>query len=951
MRPWSRLLIGGLLTVTAACTSGDRVTDVDNQPAGVAVSPTSGTLTFIADTLTLTATVTNASGEQLSTAVTWTSSSSSVASVSSAGLVTAASVGTATIEAGAGTVAGSATITVRQDPAAMAKTVGDAQDGLTGHVLPDTLVIQVTDAGGTPVADAAVEWSVASGGGVLDASDSQTDAGGNAEAVWRLGQESGAQSVDVDVGTLSQTFTATGTLPDPARLELTPELDTIRVLQDTLRLTATVYAADDSIIPAAQVTWASTAQAVATVDSTGLATALSEGTTQIVAIAGSVGDTATLVVEVPDVPLPTIDSITPSVLIEGDVATVSGTNFVTTLADNTVVLDGETIVLQSATTTQIQFVVPTFDCKPPRGATLSVATAGGKVSAQTSVSPATDSVFTLAVQDMQIRFDGGDCIHLDAGPADAEYLIGVLSASNLPSSLTPVTVFSTVGESVSTAPRPLVAVAAGREAWPILAGARSRTSGFASLGRGVSGLRGWADPLAGHWALEADLRAREERLFQELGGLDAMRAAAAAGFGASAAIDSLPAVGDTIEVLTGFSGTCSARDTVRAVTQLVGDDAIWLWDIDNPGPDFTLAEIGTMDAQYSAITASTLTDYFGDFADVDGNNRVFVLMTRNVNEVKDLGGFVWSGDLATTSSCATSNEAEIFYGVVPDSAGAAGEVREKDALLGFYPSLIAHEVTHIIQRTQSLFNGAALKSRWEIEGGATLAEQLVGYKVMGDAPLQDLGWNEMVAGQDWYKNWMFDMARYFGWGDSNVRIALAPEQCTWIGRVEDGNDGPCVSSRAVYGVPSMLLRYLLDRFGPSFAGGEEALMREMTGSTSAGYATVEAITGESIEVTLAHFGAALWADGRINNWNTITSWNVTEIFTNLELQSAFENTNLIPYHSQDAAPELSVSVRGGSNAYLRWEPPGNPKPTSIRLRTPAGADPPDHMALWIFRLR
>ena len=67
-------------------------------------------------------------------------------------------------------------------------------------------------------------------------------------------------------------------------------------------------------------------------------------------------------------------------------------------------------------------------------------------------------------------------------------------------------------------------------------------------------------------------------------------------------------------------------------------------------------------------------------------------------------------------------------------------------VLAAYPTLLAHELTHIVQ----FVNGGGGKWRWELEGGATLAESLVGFEVLGHASGQDLGWAEMVAGQDWY---------------------------------------------------------------------------------------------------------------------------------------------------------------------------------------------------------
>lgn len=80
-------------------------------PASVAVSPATLDLTP-GGTTQLTATPKSASGTTLATPVTWSSSSDAVATVTSAGLVTAVSTGSATITARSGTAAGTAAVGV-----------------------------------------------------------------------------------------------------------------------------------------------------------------------------------------------------------------------------------------------------------------------------------------------------------------------------------------------------------------------------------------------------------------------------------------------------------------------------------------------------------------------------------------------------------------------------------------------------------------------------------------------------------------------------------------------------------------------------------------------------------------------------------------------------------------------------------------------------------------------
>jgi hypothetical protein len=387
------------------------------------------------------------------------------------------------------------------------------------------------------------------------------------------------------------------------------------------------------------------------------------------------------------------------------------------------------------------------------------------------------------------------------------------------------------------------------------------------------------------------------------------------------------------------------------VARRVGTSAVFLEDIDNPVvPAFTQTQYTELDAQLTAVTLPVLRDYFGEFEDVgDNGGRVLILITKEVNERENLAGFVFSGDLVSTQQCADSNEAEIFYGLAPDTAGVHGAARTRESLRLVYPPLIAHELTHILQFTAFFREGLpSIRSRWELEGGATLAEQLVGYAALGDGPRQNLGYDAWRAGQDpdWYYDWVVDMALYFGFkGQNDPPATNAPEQCSWIGTPDQGNTGPCENDRAVYGVPSTLLRFVLDRHATN-AAGDAALMRELTNSPYRGLEVIEQATGEDKVSLLVSFAAMMWADDRPGLGNWLLSWDVHDIFSQVN-----ENARLRPYTQTGATPALDVEVRAASNAYLLWTPPGLHDPTSLRIRTLDEQPLPDHMVLWVLRIQ
>lgn len=92
---------------------------------------------------------------------------------------------------------------------------GDEQGGPVGAVLPESLVVQVTDSRGRPVQGQRVDFAVTSGGGSVAAASATTDGNGNAGTRWTLGPVAGPQKVMATASgdgapvNLSLTFNAT----------------------------------------------------------------------------------------------------------------------------------------------------------------------------------------------------------------------------------------------------------------------------------------------------------------------------------------------------------------------------------------------------------------------------------------------------------------------------------------------------------------------------------------------------------------------------------------------------------------------------------------------------------------------------------------------------------------------------------------------------------------------
>ena len=183
-----------LLLSTGVLASCELPTGSGSEPSTIVISPASVTLDAIGAAASLTARVLDENERVLpEVMVSWSSSNNTIAVVSSAGVVTAAAGGVATITATAGNTSGSATVSVTQLAATLELVSGDDQLGAAGEPLPELLVVQAYDRLGNRAAGVPIEFRIVLGGGSLAPSQVQTDSEGRAAATWTLGSRAGEE--------------------------------------------------------------------------------------------------------------------------------------------------------------------------------------------------------------------------------------------------------------------------------------------------------------------------------------------------------------------------------------------------------------------------------------------------------------------------------------------------------------------------------------------------------------------------------------------------------------------------------------------------------------------------------------------------------------------------------------------------------------------------------------
>ena len=252
-------------------------------PAVVEVSPASATLQSLEQNIQLTAAVQDQNGQTMTgVTIAWTSGDVSVASVSTAGIVTARGNGTATVTATSGSATGHSAVTVRQVVAEVG--VAPSTDTLTAFGDTVRLVAEARDANGHIVGDAVFSWASGNEPAVT------VDSAGLATA-----RGSGTATVTATSGPATG-HAAVMVRQVAAEVGVAPSTDTLTAFGDTVRLVAEARDANGHIVDDAVFSWASGNEPAVTVDSAGLATARGNGTATVTASAGkALGEAAVTV--------------------------------------------------------------------------------------------------------------------------------------------------------------------------------------------------------------------------------------------------------------------------------------------------------------------------------------------------------------------------------------------------------------------------------------------------------------------------------------------------------------------------------------------------------------------------------------------------------------------------------------------------------------------------------
>jgi hypothetical protein len=392
-------------------------------------------------------------------------------------------------------------------------------------------------------------------------------------------------------------------------------------------------------------------------------------------------------------------------------------------------------------------------------------------------------------------------------------------------------------------------------------------------------------------------------------------------------IPASPTVGTVVQINGNLSGNaCTAPKVLRGATVIaVLNKTIVLSDVTSPTGGYTNQQMIDFGTAFDTLGYGLDTLNFGTPTDIDANGRVAILFTPSVNSIPAppgavVGGLFAGRDLEPVATCAASNEGEMFYMPVPDvNSTINGKYTDTAQVARAVLPTLVHEFQHLINagRRQYINNAPTAEELWLNEGLSHIAEELLYYRMSGNAPGSNIDSTLLRSSQA-----QLDAANTYQL-DNLVRAGLymkAPETNSAYGQVD---------LLEMRGAIWQLLRYSADRKG----GVEASTWNALVNSTTSGQTNFNAVFGNII--TNAR-------DMAVAQFTDDAGLGVPANFTNLSWNFRAVMPLLFPPYPLLTHPLLStpvnITVNGGSAAYLRFGVAAN-VPAIISANTSGQAVP------------
>ena len=309
-----------------------------------------------------------------------------------------------------------------------------------------------------------------------------------------------------------------------------------------------------------------------------------------------------------------------------------------------------------------------------------------------------------------------------------------------------------------------------------------------------------------------------------------------------------PAVGHQRTFDVCATTTCTTFVQTTATARAVGARVAVYVDDAAPLPGYTAPDLAQVADLFDNYLYPIDTTAFGRESDIDNNSVVVVLLTQRVNQLSPdcnstesvILGFFFGADLLPRGpGNPGSNEAEIFYGLVPDPDNPDCSISEEFGL-SHLPTTFVHEFQHMISFNQHrLVRGSNGEQTWLNEGLSHYAEELAGRQVPD---------SECPVSGDCFSD-------FLGQGDVVNAFAYlqSPEDFFLI---EPGNSTGQLEER---GANWLFVRWLVDHFAADSILGTD-LTRQLVMTSLVGAANVVAETGVPFATLVPEWQAANFLD-------------------------------------------------------------------------------------------
>jgi hypothetical protein len=301
-----------------------------------------------------------------------------------------------------------------------------------------------------------------------------------------------------------------------------------------------------------------------------------------------------------------------------------------------------------------------------------------------------------------------------------------------------------------------------------------------------------------------------------------------------------PVVGEERSFDVCSSSTCKEFVQTTATAMSVGARVAIFVDDSAPAGGYTTTDLQDVGTLFDQFLYPIDTTAFGVESDIDGNGVVIVLLTHRVNALSPdcnntgqviLGYFFGADLLLRGSDNPGSNQAEIFYGLVPDPDNPACTIDKAEAASRL-PTTFIHEFQHMISFNQHvLVRQGASEDTWLNEGLSHFAEEL-GARLVPDTecPNSTSCFSEFLEGN------ILNAFEYLA----------SPEEFFLI---EPGNSSGKLEER---GANWLFVRWLLDHFASDTILGTN-LTRQLVETDQVGSANVLSKTGVDFSILVGEW--------------------------------------------------------------------------------------------------